>query len=189
VGHSIADVDPDAELVQRMSRGDRAALASLYERHAPRLCALASHILGRADEAEDLLHDVFIEAWRHASDYVEAKGSVFSWLCVRTRSRAIDRRRSIPRAFRLESFDGASALREAFVEGDFDLGPDRSKLEVTLLALSREEREVLALGYFEGLSSREIGERVGIPLGTVKSRTRSALLKLRERLAEKEGRR
>ena len=182
-------MESDAELVERMARGDRAALASLYERHAPRLCALAGHILGARDDAEDLLHDVFLEVWRHAADYVEAKGSVWSWLCIRTRSRAIDRRRARPRALSLESAESTISSDGAFVMGEFELGADREKLRSALIEMSRDEREVLALGYFEGLSSTEIGVRIGIPLGTVKSRTRSALAKLRERLAEKEGRR
>lgn len=176
----------DVELVQRMARGDRDALGALYERHAPRLSSLAQHILGRATEAEDLLHDVFLEAWRHASDYTEARGSVWAWLCVRTRSRAIDRRRAAPRNVSLESFDERGLLEES-AESDVELASERDKLRGALRAMSREEREVLALGYFEGMSSSEIAELIRVPVGTVKSRTRSALAKLRERLLQNEG--
>ncbi|MFZ5892706.1 MAG: sigma-70 family RNA polymerase sigma factor [Myxococcota bacterium] len=175
----------DSELVERMARGDRLALALLYERHAPRLCAVARQILGQADEAEDLLHDVFLEAWRHAGDYVAARGSVWSWLCIRTRSRAIDRRRSAPRAQSIESLEVLANFIAA--EVDSDTAPDRRKLREALIGMSRDEREVLALGYFEGLSSSEIATRIQVPIGTVKSRTRSALAKLRQRLAPREG--
>ncbi|HET9929293.1 MAG TPA: sigma-70 family RNA polymerase sigma factor [Polyangiaceae bacterium] len=178
----------DVELVQRMARGDRDALGALYERHAPRLSTLAQHILGRSNEAEDLLHDVFLEAWRHAANYTEARGSVWAWLCVRTRSRAIDRRRASPRNVSLEGFPDRSPLEE-LVEGDLELSPERDKLRSALLEMSREEREVLALGYFEGMSSSEIADAIRIPVGTVKSRTRSALAKLRERLLGKGGER
>jgi len=188
-GQDLVDsTSSDPELVRRMSRGDSLALAALYERHAPRLCALARQILG-SEEAEDLLHDVFLEAWRHAADYVEERGSVWAWLCVRTRSRAIDRRRAAPRTLSLELFDpGTPELLGAVeAEWDADWASDRSRLREALASMSRDEREVLGLGYFEGLSSSEIAARLGIPIGTVKSRTRGALSKLRQRLASLRG--
>ena len=172
-----------------MARGDSLALALLYERHAPRLCALARQILGRSDEAEDLLHDVFLEAWRHAADYAEARGTVWSWLCVRTRSRAIDRRRAAPRNISFDALELAARERFGFLDAEFgaELSPDREKLRRALASMSREEREVVALGYFEGLSSSEIAARIQVPIGTVKSRTRGALAKLRLRLSSREG--
>src|SRR4051812_40937878 len=92
-----APEESDAELVARMARGERAALATLYSRHAARLLALAVHILRDRAEAEDLLHDVFLEAWQKAASYSEERGAVSAWLSLRARSRAIDRRRSVPR--------------------------------------------------------------------------------------------
>ncbi|MGC4092824.1 MAG: sigma-70 family RNA polymerase sigma factor [Polyangiaceae bacterium] len=179
------DLSSDTALLQRMARGDSLALGLLYERHAPRLSALARQILGQPQEAEDLLHDVFLEVWRHAADYVEARGSVWSWLCVRTRSRAIDRRRAAPRSLSLDAFDANTRDLLGFVEAEFEAGaPDRGKLRAALASMSRDEREVLSLGYFEGLSSSEIAERIRIPIGTVKSRTRGALAKLRQHMQE-----
>src|SRR5687767_7645752 len=96
--HAVPDGETDSGLVASMARGDRAALGMLYERHASRLLALLLRILGDRAEAEDLLHDVFLEAWRHAADYSTARGTVSAWLVLRARSRAIDRRRSAPRA-------------------------------------------------------------------------------------------
>lgn len=176
----------DVELVERMARGDRAALGSLYERHAARLAALAQHMLGRSAEAEDLLHDVFLEAWRHAGDYSEVRGSVLAWLCVRTRSRAIDRRRATPPNVGIDALEERSSPLEDLVMGELERSPERERLRSALTAMSREEREVLALGYFEGLSSSEIAARTRVPIGTVKSRTRAALAKLRERLTARE---
>jgi len=179
----VAPPDPssDVELVARMARGDRAALARLYERHAPRLCALARQILGDAGEAEDLLHDVFLEAWRRAADYSEARGSVSSWLSLRTRSRAIDRRRSAPGKRNIGLAD--IHLETIGPPPDSSRDParlsDRDRLRQALLTMSDAEHEVLLLGYFQGLSTSEIAERIGAPLGTVKSRTRAALIKLR----------
>lgn len=168
----------DAALVARMARGDREALATLYERHAPRLAALARQISGAA-EAEDVLHDVFLEAWRRAAEYSAERGSVWAWLAIRTRSRALDRRRAAPERRRVEL--GAGQLEHLVADAaSSDGAPDQRRLREALARSSREEQDVLWLGYFEGLSSSEIAERRNIPLGTVKSRTRSALLKLRE---------
>jgi RNA polymerase sigma-70 factor (ECF subfamily) len=171
----------DPELVGRMARGDRTALAELYERHAPRLCALARQILGDAVEAEDLVHDVFLEAWRHASEYAEARASVWSWLALRTRSRAIDRRRAAPRQRTIGLADSHLELIGAAPDSSKDpgRGSERERLRQALASMSEAEREVLLLGYFQGLSASEIAERLGAPLGTVKSRTRSALNRLR----------
>jgi RNA polymerase sigma-70 factor (ECF subfamily) len=171
----------DSELVGRMARGDRAALAELYERHAPRLCALAKHILADQGEAEDLLHDVFLEAWRHAADYSEARGSVWSWLALRTRSRAIDRRRAAPRRRTVGLAESHIETLGAAPDSSKDpsRGTDRDRLRRALATMSEAEREVLFLGYFQGLSASEIAEQIGAPIGTVKSRTRSALEKLR----------
>jgi len=178
----------DVELVRRMTRGDSSALAALYERHAPKLSAIAHHLLGQANDAEDVLHDVFLEAWRHANDYSEARGSVWSWLAVRTRSRAIDRRRSAPRRLSVELSDEQLDPRRSFDDSAVDTpSPDRERLQRALRRTSAEEREVLWLGYFEGLSSSEIATKIGIPLGTVKSRARSALAKLRAEFASKGG--
>jgi RNA polymerase sigma-70 factor, ECF subfamily len=170
--------EADEALVERMSRGDRAALGSLYERHAPRLRALALFILRDAGEADDVLHDVFLEAWRRSGDYVRERGTVSAWLGLRTRSRAIDRVRA--RKARAEK-DAASELGPPSSDPSADpvRTLDHARLQGFLAQMSEAEQEVLMLGYFEGLSSSEIGERVGVPVGTVKSRTRSALAKLR----------
>jgi RNA polymerase sigma-70 factor (ECF subfamily) len=173
-----SDADGDAALVARMARGDRPALGVLYERHAPRLLALLLKILGDRAEAEDLLHDVFLEAWRHAAEYSAERGTVSAWLALRTRSRAIDRRRSAPRA-RSVPLEGSDLPERGDPTADPGRMHDQRRLGDVLSVMSADEREVILLGYFEGLSSTEIAERIGKPVGTVKSRTRSALEKLR----------
>ncbi|HEX6765105.1 MAG TPA: sigma-70 family RNA polymerase sigma factor [Polyangiaceae bacterium] len=173
-----SEADGDAALVARMARGDRPALGVLYERHAPRLLALLLKILGDRAEAEDLLHDVFLEAWRHAAEYSVERGTVSAWLALRTRSRAIDRRRSAPRA-RSVPLEGSDLPERGDPTADPGRMHDQRRLGDVLSVMSADEREVILLGYFEGLSSTEIAERIGKPVGTVKSRTRSALEKLR----------
>jgi RNA polymerase sigma-70 factor (ECF subfamily) len=172
------NTEADEALVERMSRGDRAALGLLYERHASRLRAVALFMLRDAGEADDVLHDVFLEAWRRSADYSHERGTVSAWLGLRTRSRAIDRIRA--RKLRAESdatTDPGSPPSDPSADPIRTL--DHARLQGLLTTMSAAEQEVLVLGYFEGLTSSEIGERVGVPIGTVKSRTRSALEKLR----------
>ena len=183
----MADATSDEALVERMSRGDRAALGVLYERHAPRLRGLALVILRDPQEADDVLHDVFIEAWRRSADYSTDRGTVSTWLGMRTRSRAIDRVRS--RNVRAQ-VDAVSEFAPPSGDpaGDPMRTVDRARLHGLLATMSEAEQEVLVLGYFEGLSSRQIGERVGVPIGTVKSRVRAALAKLRRAFDAEGGR-
>ncbi len=176
----------DATLVSRMARGDRAALGALYERHAARLAALAERMLGEREEAADLVHEVFLEAWRRAEDYASERGSVSTWLSLRTRSRAIDRRRAAPRA-RTQALSPDLLASAADPDADPTRISDHERLKRALGDMSVDEQQVIFLGYFEGLSSSEIAERVGAPIGTVKSRTRAALSKLRSWFAETGG--
>lgn len=173
--------EADALLVARMARGDRDALALLYQRHAPRLLALALRVLGDRTEAEDVLHDVFLEAWRNAASYSAERGAVSAWLALRTRSRSIDRRRS-PARSRAVSLEGSGRPEPADPMSDPSRTQDHGRLGQALSVMSDDEREVILLAYFEGLSSSEIAERIGRPIGTVKSRTRTAIAKLRAHL-------
>lgn len=169
----------DESLVARMAQGDRDALSSLYGRHAPKLLGLLLSMLGGKAEAEDLLHDVFLEVWRHAGDYAPERGSVRAWLVTRTRSRALDRIKS---ASRRRSVHTEEAPETSVPAPPFD---DHRRLQQTLLTMPENQREVLLLAYFEDLSASEIAVRLGIPVGTVKSRTRAALTTLRDILGDR----
>ena len=166
-----------------MARGNAAALGQLYDRHVAALVALAARILGRGAEVEDLVHEVFLETWRRAADYDAGRASVRGWLLLRTRSRALDLRKSARISRRVGDGDGAW-LEQLSAEGaDPTLGAERGQLQRALHALTAEQRQVLLLGYFEGRSSSEIAELLGIPVGTVKSRVATALAQLRTALA------
>lgn len=168
-----------------MARGDAEALGALYDRYASLLLALVERVSVRGPEAEDLVHDVFLEAWRRAADYDGARGSVKSWLLLRARSRALDHRKSARVARHAGGTDSAF-LEQVSDDGEEpSLAPDQARLREVLSALPSEQRTVLVLGYFEGMSSSEIAERVGIPLGTVKSRVAAALANLRQTLADR----
>jgi RNA polymerase sigma-70 factor (ECF subfamily) len=170
--------DTDGDLVRKVANGDRAALGRLYDRFAAILLAVANRIVGEPREAEDLVHDVFLEAWRAAGDYDAARGSVRAWLLMRMRSRALDRRKS-PRQTRQVSL-APEAMPDGPATGeDPSYAPDRTRVRRALAELPPEQRAVLELGYYEGLSSTEIAARVAVPVGTVKSRVAAALSKLR----------
>ncbi len=174
------DADPsDIDVLRSLASGDKQALAVLYDRHAGMMLALGLRIIGVRREAEDLLHDVYLEAWRHAGDYDPRRGSVKTWLLMRMRSRCLDRVRShgFSRVETLasEPARGGSAER---AERRIDGARARALLE----SLPPSQREVLELGYFEGLSFSEIATQLDIPIGTVKSRVSAAMTKLREDL-------
>lgn len=169
--------EDDGALVAATAAGDRAALARLYDRYGSAMLAVGQRVLGNRREAEDLLHDVFLEVWRQAGTYDRSRGTVRTWLLLRMRSRAVDRQRAAGPRLRAE---GALPYQIA-PSGDEDpaLGPDRKRVRRALESLPLEQRAVLELGYFEGLSSSEIAARVSIPIGTVKSRVATALSRLR----------
>jgi RNA polymerase sigma-70 factor (ECF subfamily) len=174
----------DVAIVHAMARGDSAALAQLYDRYSGGMLALAQRIVGRGAEAEDVIHDVFLEAWRHAADYDAGRGSVKSWLLLRTRSRALDVQKSARVSKQASGLDDAWLAELGDPSRDTTAGADQLRIRKVLVALPPDQREVLWLGYFEGLSSSEIAERVGVPLGTVKSRVAAALSALRSALSD-----
>ncbi len=167
-----------------MARGDSAALAELYDRYAANMLALAQRIVGRGAEAEDVIHDVFLEAWRHSADYDPTRGSVKSWLLLRTRSRSLDVQKSARVAKQASNLDERWLAELGDASHDTAATADQARIRRVLVALPPEQREVLLLGYFEGLSSSEIAVRVGVPLGTVKSRVAAALAALRGSLSD-----
>ena len=186
-----ADATAEAALVQRMAQGDEQALGALYDRWQGAVRALAQRIVGDATEAEDVVEDVFWQAWRQAGRFDAARGSVATWLLTLARSRALDRLRAIRRtrvdaslddedaALPPEALAASSASPADAAEGD-----ERSRLVAQALAeLQPAQRQCLELAYFGGLSQTEIAERTNTPLGTVKTRMRLALRKLRESLA------
>lgn len=167
----------DAALVTALANGERRALAELYDRYAPLLLAVGIQRLADRRDAEEVLHDVFVEAWRAAADYDPTRGSVRAWLVTRMHSRALDRRRS-PGFTRRVPLDDAHADRIG-VFTDPSASADCARVQAALAALPEEQRQVVELSFFAGLSSSEIAERNDLPVGTVKSRTAAALGKLR----------
>jgi len=190
VAPSPEEVAADVSDLAAVARGDRLALGRVYDRHAPWLLALGVRMLVERREAEDILHDVFVEVWKHAGDYDPERATVKTWLILRMRSRCLDRLRSASHARRESMTDREEqVLRRASLESvaqDRTDALDAHRLHGVLAALPEEQRAVIVLGFYDGLSSSEIAAELGIPIGTVKSRVRSAMIKLRAALGGSE---
>jgi RNA polymerase sigma-70 factor (ECF subfamily) len=179
-------VDPvdDVRLVSAVVRGDRGALASLYDRHSPILLALGVRILADRALAEDVLHDVFLEAWHHAAEFDGGRGTVRAWLITRMRSRCLDRRGKAVRGARLAE---AAAKQSASPASEGIAGADRDRVRRGVAGLPPELTAVIDLAYFDGLSASEIADRLALPVGTVKSRLARAIATLRAQLHPESG--
>jgi RNA polymerase sigma-70 factor (ECF subfamily) len=177
----------DEALVRRMANGDDQALGVLYDRWHGVVHGVVARMLRQAEDVEDVVEETFWQAWRQASRFDRSRGAVQTWLLTIARSRALDRVRALRRRREepLEGDDGQLVVQQA-AEGDPGLDAEASErrriVEAALSGLPAEQREALELGYFGGLSQTEIAERTGQPLGTVKTRMRLALQKLRSQL-------
>ena len=179
---AIKSEQSDDELIAALALGEKWALAFLYDRYAPLMLGVAQRFLGGKREAEDLVHDVFLEMWKRADSYDTERGSVRAWIMLRLRSRALDRVKSV-RATRTVLTDPGSIPSPVFLsEADLSLSPDRRRVVDALRKLPEEHQRVIQLAYFDGQTSSEIATCLGLPIGTVKSRMAAALTRLRESL-------
>lgn len=198
----------DDELVARLVEGDEAALGELYDRHADSLFRTALLRLGDRGLAEEVLQDTYLALWNRAELFDGSQGSVIGWLSTIARNRAIDRLRSSarrPAPIALSGLVGTSDpgaaddARDALLaaatpvagvtaapdpEREVDIAELRREVDKALAGIPDQERTVLTLAYYEQLSQSEIAARLAWPLGTVKTRTRRALARLRESLGE-----
>ena len=183
--------DEDRALVRRMAAGDETALGALYDRWQALVHSVALQVTGDRDDAEEVVEEAFWQAWRQAGRYEETRGSISTWLTMIARSRALDRVRARRRA-REERMDGVTEADEAAASfdgafaGPLDsaMADEMRRLVAEAVAkLPPEQRQTVEMAYFRGMSQTEIAEATGQPLGTVKTRARLALQKLRDSLA------
>lgn len=179
--------DPERALMARIEARDADALAELYDRLGGRLLGLAQRILGGSGEAEEVLQEVFLFAWRAAASFDPSRGSVVTWLLIATRSRAIDRLRarrpaSRPEIRSLEEIVGEGPAAADDVEKASAGRQWESRCRSAIGKLPEDQRRALELAYFDGLTQQEIAAHTSTPLGTVKTRVRLGLMKLREHL-------
>ena len=176
-------------LIQQVAKQDRDAFSQLYDRFSTLVFTLAMRMLKARSDAEDLLQEVFVQVWRQAQNYSAERGSPEAWIVNIARSRAIDKIRSIRRmekSFVLTD-DPARAESPENVESSAVESETRLAMNSALANLPDMQRKVLELAYFDGLTQSEIADRLAEPLGTVKTRMRSGIQKLREILGTQLG--
>jgi RNA polymerase sigma-70 factor (ECF subfamily) len=180
----------DADLLTRAAHGDERAVATLFDRFAPVLHAVAFRILRDRADAEEVVVDAFAQAWRESERFDATRGSVAAWLTVIARSRALDLLRARTRRERLTANAQDTdpmmtpGMGEATPPTDARLGAAerRKRVAAALALLSEPQRTAIELAFFEGLSHSEIAERLAQPLGTIKTRVRLGMQKLRDEL-------
>jgi RNA polymerase sigma-70 factor (ECF subfamily) len=175
----------ELDLLARVARRERAAFEQLYDRYANILYATAMKFLKEDADAQDVVQDVFIQIWDKAKLYDPAKGKPLTWALTLTRNRSIDRIRAIQRRTRLrDDFEKETVLDESAGVREALSGVDASEksqiLRDAVGRLSPEQRKVIELAFFGGLTQSEVADRLGEPLGTVKARARRGLMKLKE---------
>jgi RNA polymerase sigma-70 factor (ECF subfamily) len=187
-GHAISIIDPS--LLARVVKGDQQAFSQLYDHSNTLLFTLAVRILGNHEEAADLLQDVYLEVWRKISRYDVGRGTPVAWLVTLTRSRAIDRLRA--RAAR--GYRSTNSLEAGAAAQVTDPGPSpyetqadqelRIAIGSAVAGLPQAQQQAIELAYYEGLSHAEIAARLNQPLGTVKTRIKLGMSKLRDGLQQ-----
>ena len=181
--HSAADADDDAQLIAKIADGDRIAFALLYDRFSPPLYSLALKMLGNEAEAQDLLQEVFLSVWNKSETFRAQRGSAFSWVVTQLRNRAIDRIRSRRRRGELLEANGAdlepSGSATLTSAQNCEVSERAREVRSAMEQLSQDQRQVLRLAYFEGMTQAEISEKLAEPLGTIKARAHRGLARLR----------
>ncbi len=175
----------DVELLRRIGDADEAALGALYDQWSHALYSLVLNLVRDPDEAEDIVEETFWQAWRHAGSYEPSRGAVSTWLLTIGRRNALDRlrarkrHRDHPRSRGTTFVDTPSAANAH----DTDLAERYERVRSSLRGLPAEQRDLLEMGYFDGIGQAEIAEVTGLPMETVRTRVRLAMQKLREPLS------
>ena len=173
----LGSAGDDSVLLERVRRGDEAAMAALYDRYSRIVYSVALRVLRDVAAAEDVLQEIFMQVWRNPGGFLETKGSLGGWLAVVARNRSIDTlRRRRP----------TDQVEEVYLASPFNLADEAERnsmmehARAAIVKLPQEQRKMLEMAFFDGLTHTEIAEMTGDPLGTVKTRIRSALGTLRK---------
>jgi RNA polymerase sigma-70 factor (ECF subfamily) len=179
--------ETDHQLVEAVAGGSTDALAQLYDRYAATVFGLARRVLNRLEDAEEVVQDVFTQVWRDAARYDQGRATVAGWMVMLTRARSIDRlraRQARPDQRAAIAPDAAPSLaaNDRSPEQVTISSEDAREIRGALTSLPESQRTLIELAYYEGLTHSEIADRTGTPLGTVKTRLRTAMITLRSML-------
>jgi RNA polymerase sigma-70 factor, ECF subfamily len=171
-------------LLAMVARGDEQAFAELYQRVAAAVFGLVSKVVRNPSQSEEVTQEVFVELWRTASRFDPARGSARSWIMTCAHRRAVDRVRSSESAARRDDLAGRRDQGRPYDEvvEQVEAGLEREHVRRGLEALTELQREAVVLAYYGGYTHREISELLGVPSGTVKTRLRDGLIRLRDHL-------
>ena len=174
---------PDEALPALVARGDEQALAELYDRFGRVAYGIAVRVVRDASLAEDAVQDAFMTAWRTAAAFDPARGKASTWLLTLVHRRAVDVVRREERR-RGDPLDDAPVASGDATDESAEVREERRRVQAALAQLPPDQREALELAYYGGLTQTELAERLGVPLGTIKSRMFTALSRLRDLLGE-----
>lgn len=175
----------DQELMTRVAARDRDAFAELYDRFAPQVFGLALHFLNIHGDAEDVLQETFLQVWDQAHRFDPARSPPDGWVLMIARSRAVDRLRQRPAAGPVSDVPDPSASGRTGAEQE--RREEAGRVSAALETLPEEQRTAIRLAFFGGMTHEQIAGRLGVPLGTVKTRIRLGMLRLRDRLGSRPG--
>jgi len=186
----------DEELMDRLAGRDLAAFEALYDRYGDLVYSVALRVVGDGHVAEDVTQDVFLRVWRRPDHFDLRRGKFVTWLLSVTRNRSIDERRSFGRRLRHETLPSTAEEEDAIPSADERddpavatvLSDERAAVRKALEILPPEQRLAITLAYFSGLTQQEIANKLGQPLGTVKTRIRLGMQKMRGALEERRTR-
>lgn len=177
----------DKDLIARVARQDQSAFVALYDRYSSRIHTLILHMVNDRMLAEEILQETFLRVWRRADQYDPARGSLLVWLLAVARRTTLERLRFESRRPALSDGDEQSTFLESLPEPETTSDEARWRsLYLAVQSLPDEQKKVIELAYYQGLSQSEIAEMLGLPLGTVKTRLRAGMLRLRQQWLDEE---
>lgn len=192
IANQAARNEEDLRLLVRIQQRDQSALSELYDRYSPLLYTLVLKVVKRTNEAEDLLQEIFLQVWNKASTFASEKGSAYTWIVTIAKRKAIDRLRSkelINRGSSLDADDEVLAIPDAAYAANPLAATMNSEYDAMvrdgLARLSSEQRTIIELSYYDGYTQDQISKQLDVPLGTVKTRMRQGLMKLRDFLEQR----